>query len=88
MHIDKVLGKPVWDEATKKEIASVNEHGIFRVLDEGESIPPGHVQMPHHFVFDIKCDGCQKARLVEGGHRTPDVPKEERHSGVVSVDTV
>ena len=29
-----------------------------------------------------------KAKLVAGGHRTPDVPAEEIYSGVVSVETI
>ena len=42
----------------------------------------------NHFVFDVKFDGRRKARLVAGGHRTPDVSQEEVYSGVVSVDTI
>ena len=39
-------------------------------------------------MFDVKFDGRLKARLVTGGHRSPDVPREEVYSSVVSLKTV
>ena len=36
----------------------------------------------------MKFDGWLKSRLVAGGHRTPDVPKEDVFSPVVGMDTV
>ena len=39
-------------------------------------------------VYDVKFDGRRKSRLVAGGHRAPIVDKEERFSGVVSMDGV
>ena len=30
----------------------------------------------------------KKARLVEGGHRAPEVPENEIYSGVVSIETI
>ena len=36
-----------------------------------------------HLVFACKHDGCHKARLVAGGHLTPD-PVDSIYSGVVS----
>ena len=39
-------------------------------------------------VFDVKFDGWLKSRLVAGGHRTPDVPKEDVFSGVVTMEAV
>ena len=39
-------------------------------------------------VFDVKFDGRLKSRLVAGGHRTPDVPREEVFSPVVSMEAV
>jgi len=39
-------------------------------------------------VFDFKFDERRKCRLVAGGHRAPDVPHKETHSGVVSMETV
>jgi hypothetical protein len=37
-----------------------------------------------HLVFDVKHDGCHKARLVAGGHLT-DPPLDSVYSGVVSL---
>ena len=37
-----------------------------------------------HLVFDVKHDGCHKARLVADGHLT-DEPVEDIYSGVVSL---
>ena len=39
-------------------------------------------------IFDVKFDGRRKARLVAGGHRAPDIPKEEIYSGFVSMETI
>ncbi len=44
--------------------------------------------MPYHLVHDVKFDGSLKSRLVDGGHRAPTVDKEERLSGVVSMEGV
>ena len=71
-----------------KELDSINSFKTFRVLEKGEAMPEGCTQIPHHIVFDMKFDGRFKARLVAGGHRTPDMDHEETHSGVVGMDTV
>ena len=60
----------------------------FRILDEGEELPPGYIKIPYHIVFDCKFDGRRKARLVAGGNHTPEVPPEEVYSRVVSMDTI
>ena len=39
-------------------------------------------------MFDAKFDGRRKARLVAGGHRAPDITREEAYSGVVSMETI
>ena len=39
-------------------------------------------------IFDVKFDGRRKARLVAGGHRAPEVPREEIYSGLVSMETI
>ena len=71
-----------------KEIASINDFKTFRVLDEGEEMPEGYLKIPYHLVCDCKFDGRRKARLVAGGHKTPNVPPEAVYSGVVSMDTI
>ena len=42
----------------------------------------------YHFVFDVKMDLSQKARLVAGGHLNKNVPSHTNHSSVVSRETV
>ena len=51
-------------------------------------MPEDYTRIPYHIVFDVKFDGRCKARLVAGGHRTPNVPREEVYSGVVGMDTI
>ena len=48
----------------------------------------GYKCIPYHMIFDVKFDGRRKARLVTGGHRAPEVPREEVYSGVVSMETI
>ena len=45
--------------------------------------PQGYQKNKVHLVFACKHDGCHKARLVAGGHLTPD-PIDSIYSGVVS----
>ena len=35
-------------------------------------VPVGYWKLRVHFVFAAKHDGCHKARLVAGGHLTPE----------------
>ena len=51
-------------------------------------MPPGHIRIPYHMIFNIKSDGRQKCRPVAGDHRTPDVYPEESCSSVVAMDTI
>ena len=70
------------------EVGSINKFNTFIILEDHEKIPEGYKQIPYHMIFDAKFDGRRKARLVAGGHRAPEVPKEEIYSGVVSMDTI
>ena len=45
--------------------------------------PHGYQKIKVHLAFACKHDGCHKARLVAGGHLTPD-PIDHIYSGVVS----
>ena len=86
--LDKMLNQTLWKEAVDNELGSINDFATFCILEEGEELPEGYIKIPYHFVFDVKFDLRHKARLVAGGHRTPDVPAEEIYSGVVSVETI
>ena len=45
--------------------------------------PQGYQKIKVHLVFACRHDGCHKARLVGGGHLTPDLI-DSIYSGVVS----
>ena len=47
------------------------------------NVPQGYQKIKVHLVFACKHDGCPKARLVAGGHLTPD-PIDSIYSEVVS----
>ena len=51
-------------------------------------MPDGYKCIPYHMIFYVNFDGRRKARLVAGGHREPEVPREEVYSGVVSMETI
>ena len=90
--IDQQNGNSKFQDAIDKEIAQLAEYETFR--DEGKAkwiagnklanAPQGFHKIRVHFVFDVKHDGRHKARLVAGGHLTPD-PVEDVYSGVVSL---
>ena len=87
-NLDKLNNSNLWKEATDKELKSLKDFKTFRALDKGEKAPEGYIQIPYHFVYDVKFDQRRKARLVMGGHKTPDVPDVEVYSGVVSIETI
>ena len=72
----------------KTELNSLDSFQTFRYLEKGEEVPDGYIKIPYHMVFDVKFDGRHKARLVAGGHKTPDVPPDQVYSGVVSIETI
>ena len=86
--IDQRNQKTGWQDAINLEIAQLNSYETFKVIEEDMPTPMGYKRIPHHIIFDVKFDGRLKARLVAGGHRTPDVPKEESFSTVVSMEAV
>src|SRR5210317_1293619 len=86
--LDKLSNSNLWDEANKKELKSLKDFNMFRVLEDHEKIPEGYIRISYHFVHDVKFDLRRKARLVMGGHRTPDVPDVEVYSRVVSIETI
>ena len=85
--LDKKNGNTKWRDAIKTELSQLEEFQVFRLLAEGEPIPPGYKQIPYHIVFDVKFDLRYKARLVADGNWT-DLVKEDIYSGVVGMETV
>ena len=88
LRIDKDNGNNNWQQAIDLEVKQILEYETFKPLEKHEPIPQGYKRIPYHLVFDVKFDGRLKARLVAGGHRSPDVPREEVYSSVVSMEAV
>ena len=92
LELDKIYGNSRWYDATKMELDQINEYQVF--IDHGiakydpkskrvMNAPQGYQKIKVHLVFACKDDGCHKARLVAGGHISPD-PIDSIYSGVVS----
>ena len=63
------------------------DHGKAKIDSKLRKIshaPDGYQKISVHLIFAVKHDGRHKARLVAGGHLTPD-PIESIYSGVVSI---
>jgi hypothetical protein len=59
----------MWQDTIQKEMN--NATVAFKMLDEGEEIPPAYKYIDCHIIFDVKMESFrQKARLVVGGHMT------------------
>jgi hypothetical protein len=76
-----------WQEAEALEMKQLAEYDTFDDLGKGCRLSEGYKRINVHFVYDVKHDGCHKARLVAGGHLT-DVPIESVYSGVVSLQSL
>jgi hypothetical protein len=84
--IDKENGDHRWAESIQKEMNNVRV--AFRILEDGEEVPPTDQFMNCHLVFDIKFDGFRfKSRMVAGGHMI-DTPPFLTYASVVSRETV
>ena len=92
LELDKLNGNSRWYDATKKELDQINKYKVF--INHGRAkydpkskrvinAPQGYQKIKVHLVFVCKHDGCHKARLVAGGHITPD-PIDSIYSEVVS----
>jgi hypothetical protein len=52
-----------WKKACYKELESLRQRHVFELTE----LPPGHKVIKNRWVFDIKTDGCKKARLLAKG---------------------
>ena len=79
--LDEQNGNSKWYDATKLEMDQINEYIVFQ--DHGKAkidpksrkvsnAPDGYQKIRVHLIFTVKHDGRHKARLVAGGHLTPD----------------
>jgi hypothetical protein len=86
LKLDELNQNTKWESATITKIRQLKEYECF--IDAGiygrDKPPGGHKKIRAHLVFDVKHDGCHKARYVAGGHLT-DVPNASVYSGVVSL---
>ena len=83
---DEENGNALWMDAVRKEMKEVQV--AFRLLHDGEAIPPGFQEIGAHLVFDVKMeDFRRKARCVAEGCRT-ETPSNLTRASVVSRDTV
>ena len=84
--IDRENGNTLWIDAIRKEMGDVGV--AFDILDDDQSVPPGHQKIKCHLVFSIKMEDLKrKARYVAGGHET-EPPATLTYASVVSRETV
>jgi hypothetical protein len=84
--LDKVNGDTQWQDAVRDEMTKVRE--AFKILDDGERVPPTFQQICCHLVFDLKIENFhRKARLIFGGHMT-ETPATLTYSSIVSCESV
>ena len=74
LELDKLNGKSRWYDATKKELSSLamGKPNIVPNLKRILNAPQDYQKIKVHLVFACKHDRHHKARLVAGGHLTPD----------------
>ena len=96
LQLDEQNRNSKWYDATKLEMDQINEHKVFQDHRKAQfdpksskvsNTPNGYQKIRVHVIFVVKHDGRHKARLVAGGHLTPD-PIESIYSGVVSIRSV
>ena len=84
--LDKVNENNLWENATKKELGSINKHEVFRQATDDDDLRK-YKRIPYQMIYDVKHDLKRKARLVAGGHMT-NPPIEDVYAGVVGMNTV
>ena len=85
LELDKANGNTYWQDAISKEYEDVKI--AFKLLEEGEKVPPAYQEITCHLIFEVKFDLRRKARYVAGGHLTS-VPSSMTYSSVVSRESV
>ena len=86
LSLDKKNGNTLWQDAMDKELKAIMLFGTFRIPNKGEDLAD-YQQISFHIVFVVKHNGCRKARLVAGGHKSGS-PTEDLYSGVVGIGNV
>jgi hypothetical protein len=86
MSLDNKNQDSKWNDAIKKEIDGIQEHGTFKFLEPDSDVPEGYQLAPLRMIFDVKSDLHRKARLVVGGHKV-DASGHTSYSSVVQLDS-
>ena len=85
LEIDKETGTRFWEEAIRKEVATVKP--ALDVQEKGDSPPVGSTLIDLTIVFDIKMDFTRKARICARGDQT-DPPASITYASVVTRESV
>ena len=70
LEFDRINRDHQWHDATIREIEALMGQDMFAYLNDNAKLlkGKGFKFCPLRMIFDIKQDGCRKARLVIGGH--------------------
>ena len=79
--IDRRNKNTCWQDAINLEMS--NNGVAFKILDIGETPPPGYRKSSGNMIYSVMMDLTRKTRWVKYVHRTPD-PETSSYAGVVS----
>jgi len=79
MAFDKANGNTKWQDATMLEMTQLFDYDCFEDSGiHGEAPnPEGYKRIRGRLLYDLKHDGCHKARYVAGGHLI-DIPVDSQ----------
>ena len=84
MHFPEAAWKE-WKAACNEEMECLNKHDVFELTN----LPKGHKTIGCRWVFDVKGDGCKRARLVaQGFSQVEGVDYNKLFSPVVRFESV
>jgi hypothetical protein len=84
IELDKANGKTKWQDAEATEMGQLLEYTTWIDKVIGGIAPSRYKKIRCHMIYNVKHDGCHKARLVAGSHLT-ETNTESVYSGVVSL---
>jgi hypothetical protein len=74
-----------WKIACKEELEALHQHNVFKL----PNLPKGRKTIGYRWVFDVKSDGCKKARLVaQGFSQVEGINLNELFSPIVCFESV
>ena len=81
LELNKVNGNECWRDVVALGVEQQHGYDIYEDLGLNGDAPNNFKNIRVHFVFDFNHDGCNKARLIAGGHLI-DVSLSSVYSGV------